>query len=79
MAKQQGRIIMQIDILQGAVDSLVTSAENRGMTQIATTSRIVQWFLVQDEEVQAAILNTHPAAPSSDELTRLIMDRMHRE
>jgi hypothetical protein len=33
-----------------------TSAAARGMTHIATTSRIIEWFAQQSDEVQAAIL-----------------------
>jgi hypothetical protein len=74
MAKEQGRVIMRIELSPDAAKSYNTSAEERGMTHIATTSRIVEWFIAQDEEVQAAILGNHPTRPSRDELTQLILE-----
>ena len=77
MAKQkQGRVIMRIDITPKAVESLAASADARGMTQIATTSRIIEWFTRQSDEVQATILGNHPAQPTPDELARMIVAEM---
>jgi hypothetical protein len=75
---KSGRVIMRIEIPQKAVDSFTTSAEKRGMTHIATTSRIVEWFINQDEEVIAAVLGTHPTPPSPDELARMIIEKIKR-
>jgi len=79
MAKSKsGRAIMRIEIPQKAVDSFIASAAELGMTHIATTSRVVRWLIAQDEEVIAAILRTHPDAPATDELARMIVRGMRR-
>ncbi len=47
---------MQMDAQSKArMDKL---CEKRGMTQIAMMSRVVNWFLVQDETVQALVLGS---------------------
>ena len=76
MAKQNGRVIMRLEITQKAIDSFTTSAGARGMTHIATTSRIIEWFTQQSDEVQASVLGNHPTPPSGDELTRMILERV---
>jgi hypothetical protein len=73
---ESGRIIMRIEVSRTAAELYIVSADDRGMTHIATTSRIIEWFTGQSEEVQAAILGNHPLPPSDEELTRLITKRM---
>lgn len=69
---------MRIEIPQKAVDSFTSSAEARGMTHIATTSRIIEWFAQQTDEVQAAILGNHPEPPNRDDLSRMILEQIKR-
>ena len=45
---------LQVDI--GAKEALDALCELRGMTHIAVTSRLLKWFVAQDEVVQATIL-----------------------
>jgi hypothetical protein len=51
---------MRIELLPQAKSTLETSCDKRGMTQVATTSRIVEWFCKQNDVVQAAVLGLYP-------------------
>jgi hypothetical protein len=55
-----GRVIMRIELLPGAKDKLGASCEKRGMTQVATTSRIIEWFCAQNDLIQAVVLGLYP-------------------
>jgi hypothetical protein len=62
MAKSNGRrIIMRIELSPTAKRSFTGKTDKLGMTQIATTSRIIEWFVAQDSEAQAAILGVAPS------------------
>jgi hypothetical protein len=50
------RPIIRLQIDTAAKDALDSLCERRGMTQIAVTSRLLSWFVGQDELVQATIL-----------------------
>ncbi len=50
------RVIMRIELYPEAKDGLTDLCDRLGMTQIATTSRIIEWFTTQTDVVQAAIL-----------------------
>jgi hypothetical protein len=54
------RIIMRLELSPTAKQSFIASSDRLGMTQIATTSRIIQWLIDQDEEVIAAVLDIAP-------------------
>lgn len=54
MSAKRAVIRLQLDVsAKNALDKL---CERRGMTQIAVLSRMVKWFVTQDEVVQASIL-----------------------
>ena len=50
------RSIMRIQLDGPAKDRLETICKRRGMTQIALMSRLVNWFSLQDDFVQTAVL-----------------------
>ncbi|MCC7145656.1 MAG: hypothetical protein IT443_04350 [Phycisphaeraceae bacterium] len=54
------RVIMRIELTPEAKDRLATISENRGMTQVSVTSRLVEWFAHQNEMVQGVILGHYP-------------------
>lgn len=80
------RAVIRLQLDREAKDALDTLCNQRGMTQIATLSRLVRWFTRQDEVVQAAILGS-----LSDESIRVLakkllenyasppIDNLHRE
>ena len=70
MKKTQGRIIMRIEISQQALDSFTKATEERGMKQIAATSRVIEWFVSQDAETQATILGLMPSGFEVDAVRR---------
>ena len=67
---------MRIELPQRAIASYEAAGNDRGMKYIAMTSQIIEWFIQQSDEVQAAILGNHPAPPSHDELARMILEHI---
>ena len=47
---------MRIQLDSGTKHELDGLCEKRGMTQIAVMSRLVRWFVKQDDTIQAAVL-----------------------
>lgn len=60
------RIIMRIELTPPAKDSLQSFAEHAGMTQFAITSRLVEWFSMQPEAIQSAVLKRYPSESDVD-------------
>jgi hypothetical protein len=54
MTAKRAVIRLQLEIT--AKHGLDKLCEKRGMTQIAVLSRLVRWFVAQDEVVQASVL-----------------------
>jgi predicted transcriptional regulator len=52
------RAIMRIQLDSGTKHELDGLCEKRGMTQIAVMSRLVRWFVKQDDTIQAAVLES---------------------
>lgn len=55
------RIIMRIELNRTAKEALQGFADQAGMTQFAITSRLVEWFALQPETIQSAVLGRYPA------------------
>jgi hypothetical protein len=54
------RVIMRIELYPQAKDHLMGLCDRLGMTQVATVSRVVEWFCEQTDLVQAAVLGLYP-------------------
>jgi hypothetical protein len=52
------RAIMRIQLDASAKNDLDKICDKRGMTQIAVMSRLVSWFVRQDEVIQTAVMAT---------------------
>ena len=52
------RAIMRIQLDANAKSELDQLCEKRGMTQIAMMSRLVGWFVKQDEVIQTAVMTS---------------------
>jgi predicted transcriptional regulator len=52
------RAIMRIQLDANAKNELDQLCEKRGMTQIAMMSRLVGWFVKQDEVIQTAVMTS---------------------
>jgi hypothetical protein len=72
---QQSRIIVRIELTPSAKEQLTGVAKRNGMTQVAVTSRLLEWFATQSELVQAAILGHYPHAIQA-EIAELILKRI---
>jgi len=52
------RAIMRIQLDSSAKAELDKVCDKRGMTQIAVMSRLVGWFVRQDEVIQTAVMSS---------------------
>jgi hypothetical protein len=52
------RAIMRIQLDASAKNELDKICDKRGMTQIAVMSRLVGWFVKQDDVIQTAVMAT---------------------
>jgi hypothetical protein len=68
------RAILRIQLDSAAKDDLDDLCEKRGMTQIAVMSRLVGWFVKQDDVIQTAVM----ASLSDDSLARLAKQLLKR-
>jgi hypothetical protein len=69
------RVIMRIELHPHAKQGLTSFCDRLGMTQIAATSRIIEWFTTQSDVVQAAILGLYPHDIRA-EVAEMILKRM---
>jgi len=76
MSAKRAVIRLQLEI--SAKQALDKLCERRGMTQIAVLSRVVRWFVAQDEIVQASILGLLSEAALGD-LSRVLLTRLASE
>ena len=73
MSSKRAVIRLQLEI--SAKQALDKLCERRGMTQIAVLSRMVRWFVAQDEIVQASILGLLSEAALGD-LSQVLLKRL---
>jgi len=69
------RVIIRLELTPQAKSALESVCERNGMTQVAVSSRLVEWFSLQSEMLQAAILGHYPKDIERD-IARLILARM---
>jgi len=69
------RVIMRIELYPEAKKGLADLCDRLGMTQIAATSRVIEWFTTQSDVVQAAILGLYPHDIRA-EVAEIILKRM---
>ena len=72
------RVILKIEVLPQASEQLTGFCRRLGMTQVATTSRLVEWLWGQPDVIQAGILGLYPEDIRS-ELPRMILERIAAE
>jgi hypothetical protein len=69
------RVIMRIELYPEAKDHLTELCARLGMTQVAATSRVIEWFCEQQDVVQAAVLGLYPEDIRA-EIAGMILKRM---
>ena len=69
------RVVFRIQLTTDAKKRLLEISDQLGITQIAITSRLVEWFANQPDLIQAAILGLYPDVIKQDVAT-LILNRM---
>ena len=72
------RSIMRIQVDADAKTELDRLCEKRGMTQIAVMSRLVGWFVQQDETIQTAVMATLSEGAMS-QLAKQMLKRLASE
>jgi hypothetical protein len=69
------RAIMRIQLDADAKQELDRLCDKRGMTQIAVMSRLVGWFVKQDDVIQTAVMASL-SEPTLGKLARQVLKRM---
>ncbi|HRK31205.1 MAG TPA: hypothetical protein PLD59_09015 [Tepidisphaeraceae bacterium] len=69
------RVIVRLELSSQAKKALQQTCDRNGMTQVAVSSRLVEWFHSQSDMLQAAILGHYPKQLEAD-IARLIIERM---
>lgn len=69
------RAVIRLQLEVSAKQALDKLCERRGMTQIAVLSRMVRWFVTQDEVVQASILGLMSEATLGD-IAQVLLKRI---
>jgi len=69
------RIILRIELTTGAKSRLNDFCEQAGMTQVATLSRLVEWFAGQPAAVQRLIVGHIPKEMQQD-VARLMLKNL---
>ena len=54
------RVVMRLELFPHAKDRLEALCERLGTTQVATASRLVEWFAEQEETIQSAVMGHYP-------------------
>ena len=72
------RVIMRIELTPGAKKAVSELSKKRGMTQVAVSSRLVEWFARQPESVQAAILGQYPAEIEAD-VAKIVLQQLAKQ
>jgi hypothetical protein len=66
---------MRIELTGPAKQKLAMLSDKHGMTQVSMMSRLVEFFAVQDEKVQGAMMGHYPSEIAGD-VASLILRRM---
>lgn len=69
------RVVFRIQLTPEAKDRIEGFSDRLGITQIALTSKIVEWFANQPDMVQAAILGLYPDLIKTD-VAEMILAKM---
>jgi hypothetical protein len=71
------RIILRIELTSAAKNHLNDFTERAGMTQVATLSRLVEWFANQPDVVQRLIVGHIPKEMQQD-VARLMLKNLSK-
>ena len=63
---------MRIELTPPAKSGLAKLCEQLGLTQVATTSRIIEWFSEQNDVVQSTVLGLYPEDLRADVPTMIL-------
>ena len=69
------RAVFRIQLTSEAKKRLLDISDKLGVTQIAVTSKLTEWFALQPETVQAAVLGLYPDAIKTD-VAAIILKKM---
>jgi hypothetical protein len=72
MKKPLDRIIVRVEVHPGMPVALEATRKQFSATGISVTQRLVEWFLRQDAESQAAILGLMPKGFEIDPVKRFL-------
>lgn len=64
----------RIELTPAAKAKVEEISDHRGMTQFAILSRLVEWFAVQDDKLQAVVMGHYPKEIQADVAKLLLKD-----
>lgn len=70
------RSIIRLQIASESKQMLDELCDRRGMTQIVTMSRLVEWFAQQDDFIQSCVLNQISPDAQSDLAKKLLENQI---
>jgi hypothetical protein len=70
-----GRIVVRLELTKDAKNRLGDISKRTGMTQVAVSSRLFEWFAKQSELIQAAVLGQYPSEIEAD-VAEMILKRI---
>ncbi len=66
------RVIMRIEVLPPARQQFGKISNQFSMTQVAVTSRLIEWVVKQPQEIQALVLGLMPSDAKKDVATEFL-------
>jgi hypothetical protein len=75
ISKGPARVIVRTDVLPETKEMFTEFCGRLGMTQIAVTTRLVEWLCTQPDVIQAAVLELYPSG-IRDKLPSMIIKHM---
>lgn len=69
------RVVFRIEVPGTVAEKFAAICEETGVSHIATTSKLVQWFAKQDPETQSRVLGMFGPG-SQQEATKLILRKL---
>lgn len=72
------RIVVRLELTKEAKSRLAEISKRTGMTQVAVSSRLFEWFSKQSEILQAAVLGQYPKEIEA-EVAEMILKRVATE
>jgi hypothetical protein len=72
---KQKQIYIRIELTAAAKAALAKTSDQAGMTELALMSRLTEWFVNEDELIQALVVGRYPSQLQTD-IAKLLLRKM---